>query len=290
MECPALRFRLCIGALVAAAGLAAADLAAADDTAQPDDPVPGHPGVTYLDLLRQALPGLALNPADNEYEAHLKKPLPHLAGADFQTDPPDPVTVSAFEVQTIHAGGKTRLLLLAELGPAEDSADGVALLALYDDAARPRLLDAVDAGVDRETGFDEHPLLPLGPGDDAVLTYSEHFNSDQTYSGRLLFFVRGDRLRLIDDISAFSDRFCGYERDETPVFATRPDPGAPHPEIDVTVTEDLKHVDEDCSDDVIPDAYTRSFHASYRWDAAKGDYVRSQSDLDKLDQEDQARY
>jgi hypothetical protein len=291
MESAALRFGICLGASIAAASLLAAGVAAADDVAQPTDAVPGHPGVTYLDLLTQAVPGLALNPADKAYEAHLQKPLPHIAGRTFQSDAPDPVSVSYFEVQTIHAGGKARLLLLTDLGQAEDSAYGVALLALYDDAPQPKLLDAQDVAVDKDTGFDQRPLLPLTPADDVVVTYSEHFNSDQTYSGRLLILVRDDRLQLIDDIATFSDRFCGYERDEAPVFATRPGRNAAaYPEIDVTVTEALKHTSEDCPDDVIPPTYTRTFHAAYRWDAAKGDYVEGASDLDKLDQENQARY
>ncbi|MDR3512223.1 MAG: hypothetical protein P4L73_11355 [Caulobacteraceae bacterium] len=31
-----------------------------------DDAVPGHPGVTYLDLVRRLVPDLAMNPADRQ--------------------------------------------------------------------------------------------------------------------------------------------------------------------------------------------------------------------------------
>jgi hypothetical protein len=280
----------CFPGVVAAIALASAAKAADPVLTEPGDAVPGHPGVTYLDLLRQEIPDLAANAANKDIEGHLTRPLRHAAGKTYQSDPPDPVVVSYVDDLRIHAGGKPYIVVMADLGQAEDSAQDTALLALYDDAPTPRLVDAVDVGVDKDTGLDDHDLLPLGPGDDAVLTYSEHFNSDQSYQGRLLLFVRDGRFQLIAHIFTLSDRFCGYDRDEVPVLTTRPDAGSPYRQVDLVITETLKHTDEDCSDDVVPEPYTRSFHASYRWDAGKGQWDADEAGLARLDKENEARF
>jgi hypothetical protein len=252
-----------------------------------EDLVPGHPGVTYLQLLRQAIPDLAYNPATKQVEGHLKS-LRHIMGDGAGGDPPDPLVADFLEVRQIKAGGRPRLVVLADLGQAEDSAQSTTLMALYDDAPRPKLLDAVDVGVDKDTGFNEKPSqLALGAGDDALVILSGHGNSNQSYQARLVIFVRGDRLRLIDDIFVLSDNACGYQRDETPVFTTQP--GAPYAALQVTVTERLKRLDEDCGDQAVPPPYVRTYHATYRWDAAKGAFV-GHGDLVRLDKLNRGRF
>jgi hypothetical protein len=281
------------GATMAAGALAAATLAgprtglAAADLPDAADAVPGHPGVTYLDLLRQVIPDLAVNAADKQVEGHLAA-LRHIQGKHAGGDPPDPVVVSLLEMRRIKAGGRPRLVVLADLGQSEDSASSTTLMALYDDARKPKLLDAVDVGVDKDTSFNDDPSqIALGPGDDALVTYSEHFNSNQGYRSRLVIFVRNDRLRLIDDFFVLVDSYCGYRREETPVFTTKP--GTPYATLEVTVTEALKHVDEDCGDQAVPAPYVHRYHAAYRWDATKGAFV-GHGDLGKLDKLNAARF
>ena len=245
------------------------------------------PGVTYLDLLRQAIPDLAMNAADKQVEGHLK-PLRHIMGKQAGSDPPDPVVADFLEVRHIKAGGRPRLVVLAGLGQAEDSAQSTTLMALFDDAPKPKLLDAVDVGVDKDTGFNDKPSqIALGPGDDALVTFSGHGNSNQSYQARLVIFVRGDRLRLIDDIFVLSDNACGYQRDETPVFATQP--ATPYATLQVTVTERLKRLDEDCGDQAVPPPYVRTYHAAYRWDPVKGAFV-GHGDLVRLDELNRGRF
>jgi hypothetical protein len=268
-----------------AVGMALTPMAAAATT--PDvhiieaaDVVPGHPGVTYLSLIKQAAPNLADTGADHEIEGHLDKPPRHLAGKSDEGDPPDPVVLGFIDDQRIRAGGKPRIVLMADLGPDPDRAQSMTLLLLFDDAPAPRLLDVVDVGVDKETSFDDQPKLPLGPGDDALVTYSEHFNSEQTYSGRLLSQVRGDRFQLIDDIFTLSDRGCGWKRQETPTFTTRP--GRPYATIDVVVRERLVRADEDCGDAGVPKPYARRYESIYRWDARKGAWTAKPDGLSRL--------
>jgi hypothetical protein len=268
-----------------AAVMALPAVASAADLPEVTDTVPGHPGVTYLQLLRQAIPGLAMNPASKQAEGHLAS-LRHIMGKGQASDPPDPVTADFLEVRHIKAGGKPRLVVLADLGQAEDSTQSTTLLALYDDAPRPKLLDAVDVGVDKQTGFNEAPSqIALGPGDDALVTYSEHGNSNQGYANRLVIYVRGDRFRLLDSFFALSDVTCGYRRDETPSFMTTP--ATPYATLEVTVTETLTHVDEQCDKPPLP-TYTRTYRAAYRWDAAKGAFV-GHGDLGRLDKLNRGR-
>ncbi len=274
---------------IVAASAAPAIVASADPPLPPEvtDAVPGHPGVTYLQLLRQAIPDLAYNAADKQVEGHLKS-LRHIFGKVSEGDPPDPLVVDFVEVRHIKAGGRPRLVVLADLGADPDRAQDTALLALFDDAAKPKLLDAVDVGVDKDTGFNEDPSqIALGPGDDALVTHSEHGNSNQGYANRLVIFVRGDRLRLLDSFFTLSDVYCGYRRDEKPVFT--PKTGAPYATLEVTVTETLTHLDEDCGDQAVPAPYVHTYRATYRWDAAKAAFV-SHGDLAKLDKLNQGRF
>ena len=99
---------------------------------KPTDPVPGHPGLTWLDLVRQAVPSLAKTD-DGDIEGSLKTPPPrHIGGASFEGDPPDPVTLGDIEVKHILAGGQKRMVVMADLGPDPDRVQSQTLLLLFD--------------------------------------------------------------------------------------------------------------------------------------------------------------
>ena len=277
-------------AMAAAAIMLWGAAACAADLPHLEDPVTGHSGVTYLDLLRQVAPNLAQNAANNDIEGSLAKPLRHVVGKDYDGEPPDPLVATSFlEARQIVSGGKKRLVLLADLGADPDRAYDTALLALYDDAAKPRLLDAVDVGVDRDTAFNDQDQLALGPGETALITVSEHVNSNQAYDPRLLILLRHDRFQLIDNIFLISEHACGWKRSESPVFATRPDPGSPYAAIVATVTETLKRNDDDCGDEPAPKAYKRIWRTVWRWNAKAGRYVDTAHGLDRLEKLNEGR-
>ena len=285
-----MRLAMCMLGLLAAASLTAA--AKADTPLRTaDDAVPGHPGVTYLDLLKQAIPSLAANDANHDIEGHLARPLRHLAGKTYEGDPPDPVVVGLIEDVRFRAAGKPRIAILVDLGADPDRAYDTALLALYDDASKPKLLDVVDVGVDKEVSFGEPAKLPLGPGDDALVAYSEHFNTSATYEARVLAYVRHDQWRLVDNVFLFADRACGWDREETPSWSTAAVAGAPYREIDVKVVETLTRAkDADCGDDKIPRPYVRVWHGAWRWDAKKQDFIELPDTLRRLDKLNAARF
>ena len=259
--------------------------------AAPDALLPGHPGVTGLSLLRQVIADLAPAADGGTLQGHLRRSLPNPAGKTYDGDAPDPVTVNGVETLRIVAGGHPRLVLMADLGQAEGQVASTTLLALFDDGPTPKLLDAVDVGLDRDTGFSEHPRLKLGPADEAVVTYSEHSNTSATYGAWMVLFVRHDRFALAHLQFALSTRACGWQDLEAPIFATRPDPGAQRPQIVVSVTETLTNDGQDgCGDDVIPKPRKRVFHAVLRWNAARERFETVTSDLNRLDRLNRARF
>ncbi|HWA62414.1 MAG TPA: hypothetical protein VG939_13620 [Caulobacteraceae bacterium] len=277
---------------LSAAVLALVTAFAADPAlaAAPPDPVPGHPGLRYQDLLRQVVPDLAENASTHDLEGHLPEALRHVAGGDNGGDPPDPVTVGFIEAARIRAGGRPRLAVLAELGHTDDRVAGTVLLALFDDAPKPKLLDAVDVGMDRDSSLSEHPLLHLSPRDDALVTYSEHFNTGQTYAFHTVVFVREGRWALLGQVFTLSDRSCGWQTIENPTFKVRPDPGRAYGQLEVTVREQRK-VDptQDC-DEARPRPYVRLWRAVYRWEARKGRFATASSALKRLDKINESRF
>ena len=259
-----------------------------------DAVVPGHPGVTYLALLRHLVPDLArtdpqaAGPA--QIEGHLAKPLSHVAGADNGGDAPDPVVLGTVEMQRIKVGGRPRLLILADLGHSDDRVAGTSVLALFDDAPVPRLLDAVDVGMDRDTGFSERERLTLGPGDDAVVVYSEHFNSLQTYGFHTVVFARRDRLAMVAQVFTLSSRMCGWQRTEDPTFTVRPDPGRPYGQVSVAIRVAVtREPDEDCGQPV-PRASARTWRGAWRWDGRRGRWAGGSAALDRLDKQNRADF
>ena len=114
--------------------------------------------------------------------------------------------------------GHDRLLLLLDLGDAADSANGFAVLALYDLSSARRLLDAANVAYDRSTYFRDRPTLAVSGDTDAVITMSMHFNSSQSYVTTALILPRDDRLELIDTIFTFDEKLCAFKREQVPSF------------------------------------------------------------------------
>jgi hypothetical protein len=249
------------------------------------DAVPGHAGLTYEALVRQAVPDLALNPDDNQVEGHLAKPPRHLAGADYEGDPGDPAVLGFIQDKRILVGGRKRLVLLADLGGKEGRVEGLALLMLFDDEGkRPKLLDAADVGLDKDTGFPERQsVLPLGPGDAALVTYSEHDDADLTMGGYMIVSPIGDRLSMVGMFGLTSEKLCSWHAIEDASFATAPDPGRPYRQIEATVKAAVTHTGADgCNDEKHPAAATHVFGGSWRWNAAKRRFAPAATTLGGL--------
>ena len=273
-----------LASAIALIALSERAIAGPSSVVKPTDAAPGHAGMTYLDLVRLAVPGLAMNAADNQIEGRLAATPRHLAGKEFEAAPTDPVVLGFMQARPILVGWKRRLLVFADLGAPPDSLAGTALLMLFDDGPTPRLLDAADVSLDQDNEFADAPLLQLGPGDQAVVTYGEHDDADLTMGGYMIVSAVGDRLRMVGRVAVTSEKLCRWIGIETPTFTTAPDPGRPYRRIELTIRAVFTHTDEDgCNDEKHTKAGILTFRASYRWDPGHGGYVVAKSDLKALD-------
>src|SRR5690606_37000180 len=115
-----------------------------------------------------------------------------------------PASIAFLRVAAIpvRSGGRDRMALLLDFGRGKDVV-GLAILALFEVADRPRLLDAVNVASGNHTSFGDPVRLSVGVDDDLLLTRSVHFNSSQGYTTTALILARNGRLELVDMISTF---------------------------------------------------------------------------------------
>ena len=250
---------------------------------KPSDPVACHTGLTYLDLMKMVVTDLEPESA-SEAKAHRIVRYRHIEGKDAKTDPAGPVALKYLEPLVIRSGGKTRLALMADLGPSDEAVAEFVLLALFDLHGTPRLLDLVEVGTDRLTGFSDHPLLRLGHGSDLIRISSDHFNSDEDFVNTEFIFVRDGRFQLLDAVYTYNAKTCTYRLTEWPAVKTIADPGRRYRRIVLTVPEKvaLQPDAADCGDEKAPRPFVRSFHAVYRWSTQRRAFATMSSNLDEL--------
>lgn len=249
--------------------------------------LPGHQDVTYLDLARMVIPDLAAD-KDGFYKGGLPIDMRHIEGPDSGGSPPETSGFSNAAVLALKAGGKDRLAMLFDLGDSPDSAEGYAVLALYDTSAKPKLLDAVNVAVDRGTYFREPGKLSVSINDDILITMSAHFNSNQNYVATPLIMVRGDKFELIDMIYTFDENLCSYSRKQDVALQAIAD-DRPFAAIKVTVTDATVPNGESC-DDAPPAAASQDISVTYHWDTTASHYSKDSDALEKLAGENAKRF
>jgi hypothetical protein len=283
---------LWIAVTIAAAGFAGTSGASASDAIDPSDHVAGHPSVTYFDLVKQIVTDLDDLPAQGakagEPTAHTIVPYRHVEGKDAKTDPAGPVAIQLLTAYTIQADGKSRLALMIDFGPSDEAVTEFTLLGLFDMSDRPKLLDVVEVGTDRLTGFAGAPL-PLGHGSDLIVVDSDHFNSNEDFVGTELMFVRDDRFQLIGSLFTFDDHLCASRRTQAPAVTTHADAGRRYRQIHLAVHERVTLLADraGCSGEKIPRPVNRTYQAVYRWNEGRKIFEVTASDLNRLDRENQ---
>ena len=254
---------------------------------KPSDPVAGHSGLTYFDLMRMVVTDLAPESADDEVKAHRIVDYRHIEGREYKTVPEGAVAIKYLEPLEIHTNGMARLVVMADLGPSEGAVAEFVLLALFDVGGSPKLLDVVEVGSDRLTGFSDKPLLALGHGTDLIRVDSDHFNSDEDFVNTELIFVRDDRFQLVDAVYTYNAKTCSYQLTEWPAVRTVADRGRRYRRIVLTVPEKVERQRDfaDCGDDKAPRPFVRTFRATYRWNAHRRTFVTAAGNLQKLAKE-----
>lgn len=257
-----------------------AAFAQAVSSPEPADPLPGQSGGTYADLVQRVAPGIVLD--GDAYTGGHSLDIRHLAGWDEGVPLPEAghLHISALPLDS-------RLVLLLDFGPTEYDVAEIAILALFDLADTPRLLDAANAGAQRWTGFFEPAHIPLGDDAGLLLTQSTHFNSSQGYATLTLTLARDGRLELIDMVSTLSENLCAYERTQS--LEVKPAAAAPLADIVVVVTDETTPHAEPCSD-AAPEPGTNEIAVTYHWDAAAGHYMPDSDAFEVLARENEARF
>jgi hypothetical protein len=247
------------------------------------DPVPGHPGMTYETLLREAMPGLKKND-DGTWDSGPLRHFRDLVGKPAQSEdkPPQPLEIAFGSVDTliVRENGHRRLLVLTDDNSGGTGFDAV--LAAFDDEAKvPRFLDYVDAGRDRFNDIGE--AMALSGGTDAFLATSSHSNSSQSYEMVTPLFLRGGKFHFLDTLFIYGAGMCSYSMTEDRRFAVRPNQASEYGDVVVRVTIETKSGDTDCSDEPKPPKPGKKIVSDiYRWDARKGAFVAATGAVGRL--------
>ena len=273
--------------LLAGSAMAASPLLEIKDLKQP---VAAGSPVNYADLLKLVFPEA---PAGQE-EAPETPPVRSLS--DYFKAQPLTVKQGYGDVLAlpIQDEGRPLLLLLTHATGEQVEAEGDAeaqhfeLLALFQTAPTPRLLDLVDIGQGMTMGMVEgfwtgNPRLDLTPATQACMIFQEHFNSSQSYLQIRLLWVRNQRLEELLGVFAFGSKsFCESFGTRT-VFWTEPDKGREYPKVvaRLTVKMEPSPQDEDC-DKQRQRGFTRSYQGAWQWDQAKQKYRQVSGNLDQL--------
>lgn len=282
------RLRLVMGALMLLVGAVGGSVAQPAFSPKAADALPAGEGSTYLDLLQLVMPGIAVS-GSTYSEGRQPAGIRHIQGGD-EGDVDiglAPTGSLGLEAVPLRSGDRERMALLIDFGMTEYSV-GYAILALFDVTGEPRLLDVADISSDRWTSFMDPVRLPVGAGDDLLVTQSTHHNSSQGYATASLILVRNDRLELVDAISAFSDKDCAFERSQT--VTIEQEAREPLADVVATVTERTTLTAEDCSGRASPEPGSRTITVTYRWDAAAQRYTPDSDAFTLLARENEERF
>lgn len=167
--------------------------------------------------------------------------------------------------------------------------DEVAVLAVFA-AGQAAPIDVAEVKTDRFTGFPSAPLIKLTAADDAFVLHNTHHNAGQPYTSVSLFHLRQGRLRRIAVVDLLGELSgCARAFDERLEWLTEPDM-APLPIVVARVT--LVHAPRASTggcEGHRPVERREVFEDRWRWDSAKGQYLRQGGTLDRLDRWNDSR-
>jgi len=244
------------------------------------DVVPGHPALTWGTALKLLLPDAHAG-ADGSIEATQIATARRLDGDD-KVAADGPFHATWLSARDVVEGGRQRLLIFVEVDQSLSGTPGSALLALIDPAPRPRLLDLLDVGNDRENYLESGAPLKIGPGSDLILVSSAHLDAGEDYLIREALFVDGDRFGLVASVFIQSLNMCGYDRTQAVDFAVQPERGAEFGSLQVAVTEHATRTAEECDPPPSQAAGVKTWRATFRWDRAKRKFATTSHELDAL--------
>lgn len=260
--------------------------AAEPELAALGDAVPGAASATFFDLARAFVPDL--QPDGMGWIGHALDPTLSKR-LDLETDWPEGLAIDGAETMTLGSGENQRLAVLFDFGPLSEEPLAPAILALYTTTGEPQLIDAVNVGLDRETGLIESGALDLGDGTQAIVSESSHWNSNQTYRTTSIVLAEANQLQSVDDILTLSERYCGLNRLQEPVISVEPEKTGGRAAIRVEVRLRDEKVEESC-DTQKELSNARTVSVLYHWNGATKTYQPDSQDLKRLEDENEKRF
>lgn len=246
------------------------------------------PRLTPSDLAKRLLSGLAPGGAADTSDYVVVPPRHIDPGLTRTGEGAEHFTLSHVETMAIR-GDAARIVLLVRLDPATGDRNAMSLLALFAVAPGVQLLDVVEVGFDRWTGFREKGPVSLGLGVPLIVIDTGHDNSNQNYVSSAMMFIRGNRFELIDQVFTFSDADCSVTNRQSPSFITISDSGL-YRAIRVVVRETVTPTGEACETAVVPRAGVTWHRAIYRWDGRRERFVTRSRALIALQAQNATRW
>lgn len=263
--------------LPVAAFLSAAALAAEPTDVDINDAVPGYMNLSYGDLLTQVLPDLKRG--DGGKSVFWVSDGIEIRDIEGEMDETGVVSLAHLQTLAVRHNGRNLLAVMA----ADNAANGwLAIVAVYDLAGAPKLVDAVNAGMDRVTGLSRS--LTLSDRDTGLVVSGAHGNSNEYFDSVQVLMMREAKLASVFYAGTYSLQVCGMEMKQNGTLAAEPDPGKPYAALIYTITQEVKRPAEDCGEDgmtLLP-AGVKTARDVFHWDAAAGKYASPTNETGKL--------
>jgi hypothetical protein len=230
-------------------------------------PVPNDK--TWRDLVRQIFPDLTQQPRpDGRIDdfIHGKINLRPIDGENFGGECPDPLRVEYLDFAEPRIGGKPRLIV----GVTTDGDACVGPLALFEATGEAKLLDVVDVKYDANYAFGRDFVRPLGLDGQLVVATSFHTTTSNSPDNAVMILASEDKLSLIGNVTAQSERDCHRAVAENGYIVITPDYG-PFDRITGYVKRSVQRLASDCETHQGTPKVTIS-RTDWRWNAVQRAY------------------
>jgi len=246
--------------------------------------VPGHPGMVYLDLLRQLVPDL--QPNETIASGTKIEPVRHVLGpfmgSDGMTELPGGITFGSFQTRIGTFEAQRRIVVLASLGKGQ-VAETPTLLMAFSDEAKPMLVDVLDVAFAERVGFGTRQPVAIGPSDQMVLATSRQHKDDLTELTDVMLFMREGRFEPLGMLARTEKVGCGFQWTQpVTITAQRPITPGPYNDVKVTITDIGSLIDNGCDQSYGEAPFSRPYSALFQWDDEAGRFVADLSEFDSL--------
>jgi hypothetical protein len=256
--------------LVLAFALAASP-AAAEQVYDLDMKAPVPHDKIWRDLVRQIFPDLTPGPGPGGRTSdfvHGQVSLRSIDGEAFGGDCSDPPRIEYLEFAEVEIARKQRLIV----GVTTKGDVCVGALALFDATGDSKLLDVADIKQDANYAFGPDFVRSLGPDGRLVIATSFHTTTSSSPDNAVLILATEDKLSLIGNLMAQSERDCRRVVAEDGSIAIAPDYG-PFARITGYMKRSVRRLAADCETQQGKEAVTIT-HTDWRWNAAAHAYRR----------------